>query len=202
MSEIIWILIAVAALAAGYAVAMAISKNMVKSRANSIIDDARREAEVIKEKKILEAKEQEMQLLNEAEKVSNQKMQKLQTTEARLKQRELQLNQQQSDLAKRKNELDTLKTNIDNQTQELEKKNVEVDKMHKEAQETLEHISGLSAEEAKEKLIDKAIESVNQPQLLKNLSKNIAELAFKDSANVIAKEVIKLAEKYQEEHGC
>ena len=55
---------------------------------------------------------------------------------------------------------------------------------------------------AKEKLIDKAIESVNQPQLLKNLSKNIAELAFKDSANVIAKEVIKLAEKYQEEHGC
>ena len=154
MSEIIWILIAVAALAAGYAVAMAISKNMAKSRANSIIDDARREAEVIKEKKILEAKEQEMQLLNEAEKVSNQKMQKLQTTEARLKQRELQLNQQQSDLAKRKNELDTLKTNIDTQTQELEKKNVEVDKMHKEAQETLEHISGLSAEEAKEKLID------------------------------------------------
>ena len=154
MSEIIWILIAVAALAAGYAVAMAISKNMAKSRANSIIDDARREAEVIKEKKILEAKEQEMQLLNEAEKVSNQKMQKLQTTEARLKQRELQLNQQQSDLAKRKNELDTLKTNIDNQTQELEKKNVEVGKMHKEAQETLEHISGLSAEEAKEKLID------------------------------------------------
>ena len=55
--------------------------------------------------------------------------------------------------------------------------------------------------DAKEKLIDKAIESVNQPQLLKNLSKNIAELAFKDSANVIAKEVIKLAEKYQEEHG-
>lgn len=56
--------------------------------------------------------------------------------------------------------------------------------------------------DAKEKLIDKAIESVNQPQLLKNLSKNIAELAFKDPANVIAKEVIKLAEKYQEEHEC
>ena len=56
--------------------------------------------------------------------------------------------------------------------------------------------------DAKEKLIDKAIESVNHPQLIKNLSKNIAELAFKDSANVIAKEVIKLAEKYQEEHGC
>lgn len=56
--------------------------------------------------------------------------------------------------------------------------------------------------EAKELLLDKAIEAVGQSQLLKNLSKNIAELAFTDSANVIAKEVIKLAKKYKEEHGC
>jgi UDP-N-acetylglucosamine--N-acetylmuramyl-(pentapeptide) pyrophosphoryl-undecaprenol N-acetylglucosamine transferase len=56
--------------------------------------------------------------------------------------------------------------------------------------------------EANDLLLDKAIEAVCQPELLKNLSKNIAELAFTDSANVIAKEVIKLAEKYKEEHGC
>ena len=56
--------------------------------------------------------------------------------------------------------------------------------------------------EAKEVLLDKAIEAVKQPDLLKNLSKNITELAFTDSANIIAKEVIKLAEKYKEEHGC
>ena len=56
--------------------------------------------------------------------------------------------------------------------------------------------------EANDQLLDKAIDAVNQPELLKNLSKNIAELAFTDSANVIAKEVIKLAEKYKEKHGC
>ena len=56
--------------------------------------------------------------------------------------------------------------------------------------------------EAKELLLDKAIEAVKQPDLLKNLSKNITELAFTDSANIIAKEVIKLAKKYKEEHGC
>jgi len=56
--------------------------------------------------------------------------------------------------------------------------------------------------DAKELLLDKAIETVNQPELLNNLSKNIAELAFTNSANVIAKEVIKLAEKYIKEHGC
>lgn len=55
--------------------------------------------------------------------------------------------------------------------------------------------------EARELLLDKAIEAVNKKELLQNLSKNIAELAFTDSANTIAKEVIKLAEKYKEEHG-
>ena len=56
--------------------------------------------------------------------------------------------------------------------------------------------------EAQDTLLDKAIKAVNQPELLKNLSKNIAELAFTDSANVIAKEVIKLAEKYKNAHEC
>lgn len=56
--------------------------------------------------------------------------------------------------------------------------------------------------EAKEKLIGEAISTVNQPELLKELSLNIAKLAFTDSANVIAKEVIQLAETYQKEHGC
>jgi UDP-N-acetylglucosamine--N-acetylmuramyl-(pentapeptide) pyrophosphoryl-undecaprenol N-acetylglucosamine transferase len=55
--------------------------------------------------------------------------------------------------------------------------------------------------EAKDTLLAKAIEAVNQPDLLENLSKNIAELAFTDSANIIAKEVIKLAEKYKEDYG-
>lgn len=55
---------------------------------------------------------------------------------------------------------------------------------------------------AKEELIDKAIQTVNQPDLLNNLSINIGKLAFTDSANIIAKEVIKLAEKYKKEHGC
>ena len=55
--------------------------------------------------------------------------------------------------------------------------------------------------DAKDKLVDEALQAVKQPELLTNLSKNIAELAFTDSANVIAKEVIQLAEKYIEEHG-
>ncbi|MDE6180475.1 MAG: UDP-N-acetylglucosamine--N-acetylmuramyl-(pentapeptide) pyrophosphoryl-undecaprenol N-acetylglucosamine transferase, partial [Phocaeicola sp.] len=54
---------------------------------------------------------------------------------------------------------------------------------------------------ASEALLDKAIETVNQPEILKNLSTNIAKLAFTDSANIIAREVCKLADKYRQKNG-
>lgn len=54
--------------------------------------------------------------------------------------------------------------------------------------------------EATQKLLDNAIEAVHKPDLLKELSNNITKLAIKDSANIIAKEVCKLALKYKESH--
>ncbi len=154
MEILIPIIAAVVALALGVYFGLYRSKTNANSKANSIIDDAKREADVLKEKKILEAREYEMKVKSEAEKEANQRHQKYQATEARLKQRELQLNQQQSEIAKRRNELDTLKVNIDNQQALLESRTAEVEKLQRSAQEKLEHISGLSAEEAKEKLIE------------------------------------------------
>lgn len=55
--------------------------------------------------------------------------------------------------------------------------------------------------EAGVKLLDTAIATVQQPDTLNKLSTNIAKLAFKDSANVIAREVWKLAATYRKEHG-
>ena len=52
-----------------------------------------------------------------------------------------------------------------------------------------------------EVIVDKAVETVKQPETLKSLSTNIAKLAFTDSANVIAREVFKLADKYRKENG-
>ena len=54
--------------------------------------------------------------------------------------------------------------------------------------------------EAENELLDLAIKTVQQPEVLKKLSNHIAALAFKDSANVIAQEVCKLAEQYQQKH--
>jgi len=154
MGTAIWIIIAIITAAAGYAVAMNISKSKATSSANSILEEARREADVIKEKGILKAKEEELKIINDAEKTANQKIQRAQQTESKSRQREMSLNQLQSELNKRKNELDNFKNNLENRQNIIESKHAEVEKLRNLAKEELENVSGLSAEEAKEKLID------------------------------------------------
>lgn len=154
METAIWIIIAVATAIAGYVTATVISKKNAASRANSIIEEANREADVIKEKKILQAKEEEMKILSEAERAAGQRMQKAQAAEARNKQREMQLNQLQNENSRRKKELENLKGNLDNREAILESRQSEVDHLHRQVTDELERISGLSAEEAKEKLVE------------------------------------------------
>ncbi len=153
METAIWIIIAAAAII-GYVAAAVISKKNASSRANSILEDANREAEVIKEKRILQAKEEEMKILGEAERNAGQRMQKAQAAEARNKQREMQLNQQQNENNRRKKELDTLKSNLDNREAVIESRQNEVEHLHRQITDELERISGLSADEAKEKLVE------------------------------------------------
>lgn len=154
MDILINIAIAVISLIVGGAVAMVISKKMAHSRANNIIEEAKLEADVLKKNKILEAKEEEMKMKAEAEKAANARLSKIQSAEAKAKQRELQLNQMQSEVQKKKNENEALQKTLDNQFAAVEAREAEVEKLQKQAQEELEHISGLSAEEAKEKLVE------------------------------------------------
>lgn len=154
MDIIIYLIIGVVALAVGIVSTTIIQKSLAKSRAKSIIDEATAEAENIKKAKILEAREEELKIKAEAEKQANNRMAKIQQTEAKMKQRELQLNQQQSENQRQRNDIEATKANLDAQFAIVETKKSELDKLKRTVQEELEHISGLSSEEAKEKLIE------------------------------------------------
>ena len=154
MEIVIYILVAVVALAIGAIVASMLSKRSAKSQANTIVEKAKLEAEVLKNNEVLKGKEEGLAIKSESEKQANARLAKVQSSEAKLKQREIQLNQQQQELQRKKNETDTLKVNLDNQLAVLEDRKKEVDKMEMKVRDTLEHVSGLSAEEAKEKLVE------------------------------------------------
>ena len=154
MTTLIYIIIAVVSICIGAAVTVAVQKSMARTRAKAIIEEAQMEADVIKKNKILEAREEEIRIKAEAEKTANQRLGKIQSQESKLKQRELQLNQQQSENQKTRNELETQRQNLEAQAHVNETKREELDKLIGEARNELEHVSGLTAEEAKEKLVE------------------------------------------------
>lgn len=154
MGTAIWIIIAVFAAAAGVLCGLYVSRSNAQSHARSITEEARREADMIKEKMQLQAKEEQMKILAEADRQAQQKLQKAQSSEQRAKQRERELNQMQGENQRRKRELDTLKSNLDNREQVLEARSLELEHIGRQAREELQRISGLSADEAREKLIE------------------------------------------------
>jgi ribonuclease Y len=133
---------------------MAIQRKMARSRANTILAEAERDAEVIKEKKLLEAREEELRIKGEAERQAQQRLQRVQAEEGRIKQRQNQLNQLQSETQRARNENDQTRQQLEAQRVTLENNRAELDKLIHVAQENLEQISGLTADAAKERLIE------------------------------------------------
>ena len=154
MTVVIYIAIAVVAAALAVAVTLVVQRKMASSRANQIIAEAERAAEDLKRDKVLEGREEALKITTDAEKQANQKMSKLQSVEAKMKQRELQLNQQQSENQRARNELENTRQNLEAQQNVVNQRQSQLDEMHRQAQDLLEHISGLSSAEAKEKLIE------------------------------------------------
>ena len=119
-----------------------------------ILRKAEEEAEVIKKNNIIEAKEKFIALILEHENQVRQAEQKLHQQEQRQQQREQQLNQKQSEVQRAQNELNTQRQTLENQQKAIEHKVQEVERLHQKAEQQLEQISGLSAEEAKKQLVD------------------------------------------------
>ena len=154
MNTFIVILIGVAALVLGVACGYFVFLKVIKGKYNEMIDTATKEAEVIKEKKLLEVKEKFLNKKSELEKEVQQRNQHIQQNENRLKQREISLNQRQEELGRRKNELDNQQQRIDNEKKAMALRQDELDKMQQREREKLEELSGLSAEEAKTRLVE------------------------------------------------
>lgn len=149
--EYVWIVVAL--IIAG-AIEFGALKYLLKSKYKRVLDEAAKEADVIKEKKLLEVKEKFLNKKAELEKEVQQRNQKILQVENKLKQREMSLSQKQEDLGKRKVELDNTQNKLNAHAQLLKTKEEELEKMQLKEREKLEELSGLSAEEAKKRLVD------------------------------------------------
>lgn len=148
------IIISVAALLIGGLLGWIVFRYILKAQYQLKIKQAELESESIRQAKMQEVKDKFFNLKSDFDKQMQQRNAKMQSAEARLKQRELQLNQRNDELLRKKNELDIIRENLDAQLEVVEKKKAEVEKQHRLEVERLEAISGLSAEEAKNRLVE------------------------------------------------
>ena len=148
------IILPVAGFIIGGVVSYYFYKVALRKKYENTIKEAENEAEVIKKNKLLEVKEKFLNKKAELEKEVTARNQKIQQAENRIKQKEATLNQRQDELQKRKAETEALRSTLETQMKNLDKKHEELEKLQLEEITKLESISGLSAEEAKERLID------------------------------------------------
>ena len=155
----------VAGLLVGAAIGYALFRYVMKQKYNQYVNDAEEkarlfmekakdEAENMKKDKLLEVKEKFINKKAELEKEVSARNQKLQQAENKLKQREISLNQRHEDLQRKKAENEALQEKLVAQQNVITKKQAELDNLQKQEREKLETISGLTAEEAKNRLMD------------------------------------------------
>ncbi|MBP5571996.1 MAG: ribonuclease Y [Bacteroidales bacterium] len=148
------IIAAVAGAVLALALYIGITRIVAKGRGDAIIQKATLEAESLKQKKMLEAKEHFLQLKEEHENKVNEKNNQLRDRENNVRAKETQLNQLQSELGRRQHDLDSQKGQLNAQRDQLSKKEAECAALIAQANKQLETVAGMSAEEAKKMLVE------------------------------------------------
>lgn len=159
------ILLIVGGIILGLVIGFIVAKSLEKSNASKLIKNAKKEAlsiikeanhegESIKKDKILQAKEKFIELKSEHEKVILSRDKKMAEVEKRTRDKESQISSELSKHKKLNQEIEEKVKDYEYRLSHLEKRKNEVEKLHKSQIQQLEVISGLSAEDAKEQLVE------------------------------------------------
>lgn len=150
-----------ASLVVGIVIGRYLLRNLLKqqevaaqSKAKKILKDAESNAEILKKDRLLEAKEKFLQMKAEHEQQVNARNNEVNQRENSVKQKEQSLNQKLENINRKEQELDAHKANLEKQTAIAIKKQEEVDVLKSQHVQQLETIAGLSAEEAKNQLVE------------------------------------------------
>lgn len=125
-----------------------------QEEADMILKQAKIDAENIKKERIYEAKEKYLKLKSDFEEETTKKKNEITNTQNQLKEREKELEKKEQDIKQKENQIEEEKEDIKTQRELVEKKQSELDKIKEQQVELLEKTSGLSAEEAKEQLME------------------------------------------------
>ena len=136
--------------------------SVLNKKRESILAEATKEGETIKEKKILQAKERFLEMKSEHEKAVNERNKKVQQSEDRLKNKERELSQQIEQYKRKEKDLEGTKENLQKLTELNQKKQSDLEKANQKSISLLEDLSKMSADQAKAQLMEQLKEEARQ----------------------------------------
>ncbi len=191
---IVWVLVAAAvALAAGFVLARRLSgarAGDARAGAQAVLEEARKEAEILKKEVLLKAKEETLAEKARVEKDLESRKGELLTLENRIQQREANLDKKEDQLANREARMEQREVQLEERVAEAERVRAELDRQRVEVTRALERTAGMTAEEAKEELKASLVSEARH-----EAAKRVRELEeeARKTADKKAKEIISLA---------
>ncbi|MDR0756239.1 MAG: ribonuclease Y [Tannerella sp.] len=166
-----------------------------KSRYNRTLADAEKEANVIKKKKTLEAKEHFLRQESEFEKKCTERNSRISSLESKLKQREASLNQKQEEVHRKMSETESVRENLNNQLAIIDRRRQEMEKLHQQEILHLESIAGISANEARERLIEslKDEAKTQAASFINEIMEEAKMTASKEAQRIVIRSIQRLA---------
>lgn len=205
VSLILQVILFLAGGGVGVVLTSTVLRKSILRKSEVVLEEAKEKAEVLKKEKILQAKEKFLQLKAEHDKLTGEKNREIQKAENRNQQREQTLNQKFEEFNRKMKEVQQQKQTLDQQQEHLQKRNEEMDRLREElgkVQEQhmrqLEAISGLSAIEAKEQLIEQMKEDAKSEAMV--YIREITEEAKLTASSEAKKIVVETIQRTAAEH--
>ena len=151
MPEFIWLIIgAVVGIALGFVVTRYLvnaSTKRAAQEAESVVNDAKRQAETLRREAIIEAKDEALKLKQDAQAESKERLREVRSAENRISQREESLDRRVESLDAREHQISSMQGQLERRERDLEEATREVNYR-------LERVAGMTPDEAKAALLD------------------------------------------------
>jgi len=166
-----------------------------QTKVKKILKDAENNAEILKKNKLLEAKEKFLQLKSEHDQEVTTKNNTINQRENSLKQKEQSLNQKLENANRKDQELESSRKTLEKQTEAAVKKQEEVEHLKVQHLLQLESIAGLSAEEAKNQLVDNLREEARTKAMsqIKDIVDEAKMTASKEAKKIVIQTIQRTA---------
>lgn len=196
-STIVYILIAIVGVALGYAINRFLMKDRTTraaEEADRLVRDAEKQAETLKKEALIEAKDQIFRMKQEAEADNKERRKEIQVLEGRLSEREASIDRRAESLDKREHQLSSTQGQIAKREKDLEE-------AIEEERERLERVAGMTADQARDELIDRIRDDVTRDaaQIIREAETRAREEADKKARNIVGIAIQRVAADHSAE---